>query len=103
MTETWTGGDSGSQTLSGGGDITGFVGGEEYGLIFQESPIKQCNNRSPASRGFHRDAKRGDHRLTVDDLSNDVMVAAGIEARYQLARVSGIVRDNDERIESAAS
>ncbi len=37
--ETWTGGDAGSQILSGGGDITGFVGGEEYGLIFQEGRI----------------------------------------------------------------
>lgn len=37
--ETWTGGDAGSQILSGGGDITGFVGGEEYGLIFQENRI----------------------------------------------------------------
>lgn len=37
--ETWSGGDSGNQILSGGGDITGFVGGEEYGLIFQENRI----------------------------------------------------------------
>jgi hypothetical protein len=37
--ETWSGGDSGSRILSGGGDITGFVGGEEYGLIFQENRI----------------------------------------------------------------
>ena len=37
----WTPGtlDSALFILSGGGDITGFVGGEEYGLLFQEERI----------------------------------------------------------------
>src|SRR5262249_44786439 len=31
--------DAGSLSFASGGDITGFVGGEEYGLVFQEGRI----------------------------------------------------------------
>jgi len=37
--EIWSSGDAGTYFLSGGGDITGFVGGEDYGIILQENRV----------------------------------------------------------------
>lgn len=58
--ETWSGGDAGSIFLSGGGDITGFVGGEEYGIILQENRLVRMV------------PTYDDQRFTYQEISKDI-------------------------------